>query len=541
MPSFYIGIDTGGTSTDGVLLQKGSKEPLRSTKVPTTHFDLSICISKVLSHLLDDGIDPAEIARVSVSSTLATNAVVENRGARVGLIVIGQVKQFRLPVTATVFLKGGHTITGEEEDPLDLDKLVDTLPELRGSVDSYAVCAAMAMENPTHELVAAKAIEMIDKKPVFCSHEISSFAGMRERAATAALHAKLMPLMDYFANSLEHAVKSRGLDCPLVVVCGDASCLALEESVQRAALTVASGPAATSIFGGMTEKDDALVVDVGGTTTDVCLIKDGKGVLDDQGSRIGEWQTHVRTVDMFTAAGGGDSRVILDKNAKVSLERIRVQPLAMTSDLPPPESWLTSGELGVLLTAAPDVAEGETKDDEILRYLVENGPVGMEALGNGTGIRGVSLEKHLERLVYRQRISMSGFTPTDALHVLGELAIGDKEKAMAGARNLAKIRQCTSVEFCQEVVAATSERIRQIIIEYLARKIWGVEQAGGFVGHLDNDLFTCSISLQLPLVGIGAAAKYFLPSVAKELGTTVYFPDNYAVGNAIGAALVELE
>ena len=123
-------------------------------------------------------------------------------------------------MAAVVFIKGGHTIMGKEEEPLDLENLVDTVRGLASEVDAYAICSAMSMENPTHELVAEKAIAMLDPKPVFCSHRISQQAGMQERAATAALHAKLMPLLQDYIAGVQMAMIKQGLSCPVVIIGG---------------------------------------------------------------------------------------------------------------------------------------------------------------------------------------------------------------------------------------------------------------------------------------------------------------------------------
>jgi N-methylhydantoinase A/oxoprolinase/acetone carboxylase beta subunit len=196
MEKYIIGIDTGGTYTDAVLLEKQTGRVLAKAKKPTTHFALARGTGLALTELLKiSGVAPEDVGSVSISSTLATNSVVENKGARVAVIVIGYVKHFKLPVTAVVFVKGGHNIQGEEEEPLDLDYLVSLVDGLRNDVDAYGICSAMSMKNPTHELVTEKAIAMLDPKPVFCSHRISRLTGMQERAATAGLHAKLMPVM----------------------------------------------------------------------------------------------------------------------------------------------------------------------------------------------------------------------------------------------------------------------------------------------------------------------------------------------------------
>lgn len=536
--SYCIGIDTGGTYTDAVLLDKETGKVVSWVKEPTTHRDVSIGVGNALSALLSKDIKVTDIDTLAVSTTLATNAIVENQGARVGLFVFGYVRHFKLPVVANIFLKGGHDITGKEEQPLDIENLVDTLQGLKNEVDSYAVCSAMSMENPAHELVAEEAISLIDPKPVFCSHRVSTHAGMRERAATACLHAKLQPLMINFLASIQRSMIKVGLSCPVTIICGDGRGAALDEVAERAALTMASGPAATAKFGATAGEESALVVDVGGTTTDVCMLKDGQPVMNNDGCRIDRWQTHVESIDMYTAAGGGDSHVSCDHKGGLTLLPTRVQPLSTTPDLPDPANWFGCGQQDTLILPVEDLAGPE---DPILTVLAERGALTPKALAKHCGISGITLEKRLERLLFLQKIGISGFTPTDALHVMGKLDIGDAHAAVQGAEALAG-ELGWSVEFlCEQTLARTEETIEKIILDYVGRSIWGEQQATPFLNNRDNELFSVNFSLKLPLIGIGAAARAFLPGVAKRLQTTVTFPELYETGNAIGAALIGMK
>lgn len=539
MTAYCIGIDTGGTYTDAVLLDLASGAVVTAHKERTTHHDLSLGVGKALAGLLRQSIRPDQVVRMSVSTTLATNAVIEGRGARVGLFVLGYVRHFKLPVVANIFLRGGHTITGDEEQPLDLETLIDTLPGLAREVDSYAICGAMSIKNPTHELVARQAIDMIDPgKPVFCSHLVSGHPGMQERAATASLHAKLMPLMVDFLASIQRSMLGVGLQCPVTIICGNGQGEALERIAEQAAVTMASGPAATARFGASAQVDTALVVDVGGTTTDVCLIRDGQPQLNKEGCVIGQWRTHVEAVDMYTAGAGGDSHLVCLPDGRLQLKQYRVQPLAMTPGLPDPRSWLRSGMDERMAVPVDGLAAEVVAADPILCCLRDHGPCVPSRIETLTGIGGIVLEKRLERLMFVQQLVLVGFTPTDALHVLGQLDFGDAAASRGGAEILAGELGCTVEAFCQQAVAETETAIETIILTYLGRTVWGGDQATPFLNRRDNDLFSLSFNLKLPLVGIGAAARCFLPGVAKRLGTTVRFPTHCEVGNAVGAALI---
>ncbi len=541
MDTYCIGIDTGGTFTDAVAVRLADNSIVAQSKTRTTHNDLALGVGTALQELFQSDIQPAQIRHLAVSTTLATNAVVEGHGARVGLFVLGYVRHFKLPVVANIFIKGGHTITGEEDEPLDMESLVDTLQELRKEVDSYAVCGAMSIKNPTHELVAEKAISLIDPKPVFCSHRVSSHPGMQERAATACLHAKLMPLMVDFLSSIQRSMLSLGLECSISIICGDGKDADLEETIERAAITMASGPAATARFGSFSTRESALIVDVGGTTTDICLLKNGHPVLSDEGCRIGPWQTHVEAVDMYTAAGGGDSQVLCTRDGEVVLGKNRIQPLTVTRDLPDPNQWLQP--MGDHYMALPNAAGKHLiqGNNTLLEALETHGPLAASRLAEITGIQGIALEKQVERLAFEQHLVLSGFTPTDALHVLGELQVGNAEAAKKAASIYGRHLGISPESFCRRVVGKTVETIAESILTYLARSVWSTDHAAVMLNQQTNEYFSLHFSVHLPLIGIGAAAPFFLPKVAERLGTTITFPDHYAVGNAVGAALIGMQ
>ena len=540
MRNYIIGIDTGGTYTDAVLLDGTTAAVIATAKEPTTHHCLALGTSRALATLLaESGVSPGKISSLVVSTTLATNSVVENKGARVALLVIGYVRHFKLPVTAVIYLKGGHTITGAEEQPLDLDYLVEIVGRLKTEVDAYGVCSAMSFKNPAHELVAEKAIAMIDPKPVFCSHRVSSQAGMQERAATAGLHAKLMPLMREYIDAVGEAMTEAHLDCPMLIVSGNGSPIGSSQAVEEAGTTVASGPACTAHFGARQTGENALVVDVGGTTTDIAMVRDGRPILAADGCRIGGWRTHVEAVDMFTGGIGGDSHARIDRKGNLHLGPARVVPLAMATDLPPVEQWLGPEERSRLMRSHPQGDAGG--GDEVVDWLRAHRGATEAQLREVTGLAGITLEKHLERLIRRQQIYDCGFTPTDALHVLGRIELGNGEMARRGATLLGAPLGLDAEGFSRLVVERTEEAIETLIIDHVIQHHWGKSLTGFLSERRAHPILGVKFSLKIPLIGIGAAARCLLPAVAKRLETSVSFPDHCEVGNAIGAALIALE
>ena len=541
MERYIIGIDTGGTYTDAVLLARMSGKVLAKAKVPTTHFDLARSTGQALTELLGkSGAAPNDIDSVCISSTLATNSVVENKGARVAVIVIGYVRHFKLPVKAVVFVKGGHTIDGKEEEPLDVDYLVNLVQGLKNEVDAYGVCAAMSMKNPTHELVTEKAIAMLDPKPVFCSHRISKLNGMHERAATAGLHAKLMPVMHDFITGVEKAMQALQLSCPAIVIGGNGLTIEAERAITEAGMTVASGPACTAHFGAAQTEKDALVIDVGGTTTDIAMVENGHPLLAVDGCQIGLWKTHVEAVDMHTAGIGGDSHVHIGERGELSIGPKRVTPLAMAGDgsLPPGE-WLGTDTRSRLIVLCPEAMPPD-EDSELTALLRETGRLTPAMIRERTGLGGIPLDVELEHLTRKQLIFECGFTPTDALHVLGKIDLGNREAATAGAGILGRALNMSAAAFSQLVLDRTEELIENMIIDYVIQRSWQNSLTGFITSRKNHPVLGVEFSIKIPLIGIGAAARFLLPGVAERLRTTVTFPDNCEVGNAIGAAMIGL-
>ena len=545
-PSLVIGIDTGGTYTDAVILDPSAGRVLAGAKIPTTAHDPALAIGRVLEEVLSAArVAPDRIARLTVSTTLATNALVEDKGADVGLFVIGHDKRLHVPAADTRFIPGGHKARGVEAEPLGMEFLLGGIGEMRHHVDSYAVCALLAFDDPTHELVAARAIELTDPKPVFCSHQASSRPGMEERAATAVLNARLLPVMQDFLRSVARSMERLGLSCPVRIVRGDGQSMDLDQALRNSSSTVASGPAATALFGARASAGQtAVIVDVGGTTTDITLIREGRPVIREEGMTLGAWRTHVRAVEMYTVGLGGDSAVRVSPRA-TDLGPARVVPLsqarlhldgAALDSVEHPAAWLGPDMRGQCVHLAPGTDPG---DDPILRRLAEGGPATPWQLRQDLGMAESKLEKAIARLQAGRRVVACGFTPTDALHVLGRLSLGNAAAAREGAEVLAGLRGLSTEEFCTEVLEKARETIAATILAALSTREVGPALARFLDRDEPNPLLDISIRIRPRIIGIGAAAPYLLPEVAARLGTEAVFPEHYEVGNALGAAFMD--
>ena len=138
----------------------------------------------------------------------------------------------------------------------------------------------------------------------------------------------------------------------------------------------------------------------------------------------------------------------------------------------------------------------------------------------------------------KQEITECGFTPTDALHVLGRISLGNTEQALAGAEIMGRELGMTPRAFAEMVVQRTEEKIENLLIDYVIQHYWGKSLAIFISSRNDHPVLGVDFSLKIPLIGIGAAARHFLPAVAARLSTSVAFPKHCEVGNALGAAMI---
>ena len=210
---------------------------------------------------------------------------------------------------------------------LDLAALEAALPELAAGVSGFAVCAYFAVRNPAHEIAARDLIREKTGLPVTASHELSAKLGGPRRALTTLLNARLISMIDRLVAATEGFLEQRGIAAPLMVVRGDGALVSAAFARQRPIETILSGPAA-SLVGArhMTGLDEAVVSDIGGTTTDVAVLDKGRPRLDPEGATVGGFRTMVEAVAMRTFGLGGDSEVALEDGGLIAEDPARAAP-----------------------------------------------------------------------------------------------------------------------------------------------------------------------------------------------------------------------
>ena len=353
-----LGIDTGGTYTDAVLFTYDDGV-LAKAKALTTKHDLSIGISGAVDSVLDqyDG-KVSDVALVSLSTTLATNSLVEGKGGSVALIMIGfneddmeraGLRQ-ALGGDPVVFIPGGHDVQGNER-PLDTEALAEFVDTHAKNISGFAVAGYFAVRNASHELKVKEMLRDATGLPVTCSHELSSKLGGPKRALTTLLNARLIPVIRDLIFACRSHQKKTGIDAPLMVVRGDGTLVDSAFALNRPIETILSGPAA-SLLGAkfLLGRKNAVISDIGGTTTDVAILEKGWPRIEPEGASVGGFTTMVEAVAMHTFGLGGDSTVTMDDASPLGLKlgpqrQIPVSLLAIDHPRDCPAGIGTAGEI----------------------------------------------------------------------------------------------------------------------------------------------------------------------------------------------------
>ena len=319
-----VGIDVGGTNTDAVVMDDNDRILARTKQATTT--DVTAGIQAALSAVIHQlGDDAARIGRVMLGTTHATNAILERRAlGRVGAIRLGAPATLSLnpmeswPVDLretvcadSVILRGGHYIDGRRISDLDEEGIVEFAESLRGQADAIAVTGVFSPASTEDELRAAALVrEVLGRDfPVSMSHEIGSL-GIVERESATILNAALFGVAGQVIRALDDVLLASDLDVETYFAQNDGTLMAVEFAEQFPILTIGSGPA-NSLRGAayLSGEPDAIVVDVGGTSSDLGVLIGGFPRESAAAVDIGGVRTNFRMPDILSIALGGGTIV----------------------------------------------------------------------------------------------------------------------------------------------------------------------------------------------------------------------------------------
>jgi N-methylhydantoinase A/oxoprolinase/acetone carboxylase beta subunit len=333
-----LGIDVGGTNTDAVVLNEDAAL-LARCKSPTTP-DVTSGIRNALQGLLaaHPDLDLAAIRYAMLGTTHCTNAILERRNLnRVGLVRVGApsslaIKPFvEWPTDLlaaiegrSVVVEGGYEYDGRETRPLDVAAVRAAALSFAGRVDSVAVSGVFSPIDSSQERRAGEILrdELGDDVPISYSHEIGSL-GLLERENAAVLNAALVRAASVAAEGFRQALSAHGIDAQAFFSQNDGTLMALDYAMRYPILTVASGPT-NSIRGAafLSGLKDAIVVDVGGTSTDIGILVNGFPREASIEVDVGGVRTNFRTPDLLSIALGGGTRIVMGDTLRIGPESV---------------------------------------------------------------------------------------------------------------------------------------------------------------------------------------------------------------------------
>jgi len=366
------------------------------------------------------------------------------------------------------------------------------------------------------------------------------------------LNARLLSRIADLVAAVGRALDQLGIVAPMTVAKGDGSLAVADAVARRPIETILSGPAASMVGAGvLSGRDTFILSDIGGTTTDVGRLTEGRPHLAPDGAKVGGWRTMVRAIDVRTTGLGGDSEVATDRTALTVGPQRRV-PISLVGAAHP-------SVLAALLRDLDDPASRETAAQFVILPEGASLPTGdlsrvearvLERLGaDPAPVRDVAPgavdRRTLHTMAERGWVQLVGFTPSDAAHVLGLQENWSRETAMAGARLMAWYTGEDPESFCRRVWSETVRRSAAAVLEVAfddrlgdpavnelaSAAIDGVGQLGGV---------TVALSPTDPIVAVGGPAGVYYDEVAARLAAELILPTRFEVANAVGAAAGEL-
>lgn len=554
-----LGIDAGGTYTDAVVFDLLEGRLLAKNKALTTKYDfmegIGQCLSGIDTHLLKS------VNLVAVSTTLATNAIVEDQGGRVGLLLMPPYDGFDVAGIAhapVAIIRGRMTIEGVVAEPVDEDEIRSTARDMirKHSVSAFAVSGYSGSVNPALELEAKRIIREETGCLVTCGHELSQLLDFQTRARTAVLNGRIVPLLVRLINDLRRNLENLGILAPIMVVKGDGTLMSAAMAVERPVETIFSGPAA-SVAGAryLTGCGDALVVDMGGTTTDTAVVAEHRVKVNESGCIIRGIRTHVKALEIRTTGLGGDSLITFE-NGDFAIGPRRVAPVAWLGHTAADSSaaldfmeehiprFRHSALDAQILTLTGHNCQMELSDGEKqVVDLLSRRPYSVCELTRKTGTLYSTLLP-LNRLENAFILQRCGLTPTDLMHWTGLFRRWDTETATRLCTIIAAVAGMPVDKMVSDLM---DRMVKKLALELMKKQLDGDMQpeamedcdlCATLVDRMLSDSgkgYRIRFELGHPVIGIGAPIAHFLPAAAALLGTEAVLPEHGDVANAVGA------
>ena len=566
-----IGIDTGGTYTDAVVYDFENNEILGTSKALTTRHDLSVGILEALDALPAEPVRAAEV--VALSTTLATNACVEDRGGSAKLIFFGgdsgtidrYGKAYGLPPASEMYIQESYTkFSGEVEREPDWDLFCANIENAFHGLEGVGIVEMNALRNGA--VVEKKAKELFLERhdvPVVCGHELFNELNCLQRASSTLLNARLFPVIREFMSAIQAAMKERGIGASVVIVRSDGSLMSEAFARMRPIETLLCGPAA-SVMGSacLVKEENSIVVDMGGTTTDIALINRGAPLKTVDGIRIGRWKTFASGLYIRTVGLGGDSAIHYD-GRKLFLEDYRVVPLCVAAEKYPHivdhlKRLLESARkhtryLHEHYILVKDISENPryTGEEKALCAALKHGALSLTEAADSVPGRDI-YSLNVSRLLREGVVQVCGLTPTDVMHIRGDFSRFSAEASLLGAQYVASNLDLSVDELCDLVYDEIKRKLYVNIVKVMLENKDGHYRNNGVSKDVERfinesyeiaktgfrqEFLSMKFATDFVLTGVGAPIPIFLNDVANMLGTKAVLPKHYEVANALGAVV----
>ncbi|MDR2976594.1 MAG: hydantoinase/oxoprolinase family protein [Streptococcaceae bacterium] len=489
-----VGIDVGGTHTKAVAIDNDTFDIVGIGSVKTTHDDprgVSAGVIEAFKKCLDDnGIRPEEVTFIAHSTTQATNALLEGDVAKIGVIGMGSsfLAKKQSVIKDIILDETGKRKIETVNSYIPIKKFSDalviqTIDELtKQGAEVLVASEAFGVDN-NHEEVRVAELGRAKNLEVSQASDISKMYGLSKRTRTAVINASILPKMFETADSTENSVREEGIKVPLMIMRGDGGVMDINEMRKRPVLTMLSGPAASTVGALMYLKaSNAIFFEVGGTSTDIGVIKNGRPMIDY--SVVGGHKTLISSLDVHVSGVAGGSMVRASKSGVIA-----VGP--------------RSAHIAKLPYAAFSKPEEIIEPKVVLIQPLKDDPTDYVAIEGTDGKR-------------------FAVTVTCAANVLGlvkegDFSFGNYEASYKAVKALADFIGTSAEEAATQILDKASDTVIAVINE-LAEK-YKVERS------------------QISLVGGGGGVAALLPFTAKKMGLGYEIAKHAEVISSIGVAL----
>lgn len=558
--ALVLGMDTGGTYTDGVIVDTISKKIVSKAKALTTKEDLTLGIEECISNLEREYLN--EVQLVCLSTTLATNAIVEGKGSKTALIYMGYDDVEKIPAEIKVKVAGRNDVMGNEISRINDNEVRRVVNEIKDKVQAIVISGYASVRNPRQEKLVAQIVREESELPVVCAHQLTSALGFDHRTITAVLNARLINIINNLIIATKQVLCENGVLAPIMIVKGDGTLMTEHMAKEKPIETIMSGPAA-SVIGGLalTGKTEGIIMDMGGTTTDLAYVTKGKVQIKKEGARVGGWNTRVQAIEMSTFGIGGDSRICLGDRGRIHIGPQKVIPLCVAGKRFPNleneiRSYRRKGDLKAyydheaecyLLNKKADLTDLNEEELEIAEIIRDK--------AHSMAFIGTKINKDPEvirigHLADKGIFIRIGFTPTDLLHVTGKYDRWDRKVSYKGIEVLAARLEWPVTKLIKELEKDIKKKLAMTAVQstydFAGKEMTAEESKEAMhlidrAFNLENDtLLDVKLTLKKPLIALGAPAQAWLKTIEKHVNADITVPENADVANAYGAAVGQL-